>query len=145
MLVWTLREVKIQRRCLPILQNRGSSVEFMKIFQKLFQKPVQEQPIKVLLVSSSTLTLDQWRKDTRLVSSAKELARNEVFRMQVAVLENSHPRFLAFPAVGATQQDRAAMNSKCEGYQLCLNNLEAMSQAWAISKPLVATFQQTEK
>lgn len=108
------------------------------------EKPPEPQPkIKVLLVSSSTLTLDQWRKDTHLVASAKELARNEVFRMQVAVLENSHPRYLAFPAIGSSQQDRAALQSKAEGYQLCLNNLEAMSKPWTVIKPLVATFQPT--
>lgn len=119
----------------------------MNIFQKMFwpmfspPRPILQPELKVQLVSSNTLTLDQWRKDTRLVASAKELARNEVFRMQAAVLENSHPRFLAFAATGVTTQDRAAMQSKCEGYQLCLNNLEAMSKPWPNTKPLVATFQ----
>lgn len=115
----------------------------MNIFAKLFNKPTAPEPvpIKVLMVSSNTLTLDQWRKDQRLVASAKELARNEIYRMMVAVLENSHVRFLALPSVGTSQDDRAAMQSRIEGYQICLNNLEAMSQPWAISKPLVATFQ----
>jgi len=98
-------------------------------------------PIKVVVVSSVELTLDQWRKDTRLVASAKELARNEIFRMMVDVLENSHVRFLALPAVGATQDDRAAFQARSEGYQICLNNLEAMSKDWTLSKPLVSTFQ----
>lgn len=127
-------------------------MNLMNFFKRLIRpigsssKPIEQPPIKVVLVSSSSLTLDQWRKDTRLVTSAKELARNEVFRMQVAVLENSHPRFLAFPATGSNQEDRAAMQAKCEGYQLCLNNLEAMSKPWTISKPLVSTFQNpTEK
>lgn len=119
----------------------------MSLFTKLFGRrsvPFEgATEIRVQLVSSSTLTLDQWRKDTHLVASAKELARNEVFRMQVAVLENSHPRYLAFPAIGSSQQDRAALQSKAEGYQLCLNNLEAMSKPWTVIKPLVATFQPT--
>ena len=120
----------------------------MNILTKLFHKEHAPQPqpqIKVVMVGSNTLSLDQWRKDSRLVTSAKELARNEVFRMQVAVLENSHPRFLAFQATGVSVEDRAAMQAKCEGYQLCLNNLESMSKEWTISKPLVATFQTPEK
>lgn len=121
----------------------------MNIFKRLFAWPEPTQPtpepqqIKVQLVSSSTLTLDQWRKDTRLVSSAKELARNEVFRMQMAVLENSHPRFLHFASFDVKMEDRAAHQAKIEGYQLCLNNLESMTVAWVFSKPLVATFQPT--
>lgn len=114
----------------------------MNSFTKLFRKPpAPEVPLKVNLVSSSVLTLDQWRKDTRLVASAQILARNDVYRMMVAVLENSHVRFVALSTVGATQDDRAAHQARSEGYQICLNNLEAMSQSWTFSKMPRETFQ----
>jgi len=116
-----------------------------KLFSKLFHKErstesVEQFPIKVQLVSSSTLTLDQWRRDTRLVASAKELARHEVFRMMAAVLENSHVRFVALPTVGASQDDRAAQQARSEGYQICLNNLEAMSKDWKTGQMPPETF-----
>ena len=114
----------------------------MNMLAKLFRKkPAPDSPIKVQLVSSSTLTLDQWRKDTRLVASAKELARHETFRMMVAVLENSHVRFVALPTIGVSQDDRAAHMARSEGYQICLNNLEAMARDHAIGRMPRETFQ----
>lgn len=114
----------------------------MKILAKLFRKsPAPEPTIKVVLVSSSVLTLDQWRKDTRLVAAARELARNETFRMMVAVLENSHVRFVALPTIGVSQDDRAAHQARGEGYQICLNNLEAMGEPWQVGKMPRETFQ----
>jgi len=117
----------------------------MSLFTNLFRKsPEPEAQIKVQLVSSSTLSLEQWRKDSRLVASAKELERHETFRMMVAVLENSHPRYRAFvisPNVPVTTDDRAAHQAKIEGYQLCLNNLAAMSQPMSIFQTPEAKFE----
>lgn len=120
----------------------------MNLIDRILGKPQNAaSPIqlKVQLVSSATLTLEQWRKDQRLVAAAKELTRNETFRMAMAVLENSHPRLLAFPSINTTTEDRAAMQAKIEGYQLCLNNLESMSRDYSLSKPLVATFKPPTK
>lgn len=113
----------------------------MTLLSKLFNKEQPaEQPIRVQIVPSSKITLDQWRKDTRLVASAKELTRNEVFRMMASVLENSHVRFVALPIVGASQDDRAAHQARSEGYQICLNNLEAMSKDWKTGQMPPETF-----
>ncbi len=106
-----------------------------------WKKKTETPPIRVQLVSSSTLTLDQWRKDTRLVSAAKELARNETFRMMIAVLENSHLRFGGFAATGVSQEDRAAKQARDEGYQICLNNLDAMTKPSTVNRMPRETWQ----
>lgn len=123
----------------------------MNIFSKLFHKEhapalAPEPQIRVQVVSSHTLTLAQWRKQEKLVSDAMALARNSTFQMMLQVLNNEHPARNGFVSVGVSADDRAAHQSKTEGYEACLNKIKEMSLPWAISKPLVATFQtQAEK
>lgn len=116
-------------------------------FANLFRKPqTPEHQIKVQVVSSHTLTLAQWRKQEKLVTDAMALARNPTFQMMLQMLNNEHPSRNGFPSIGTSPDDRAAHQAKCEGFEACINKIKEMSQPWAISKPLVASFQPpTEK
>lgn len=120
----------------------------MNLFTKLFRKErkLVEPQIRVQVVSSHTLTLTQWRKQEKLVADAMAMARNPTFQMMLQVLHNEHPARNGFVSVGVSADDRAAHQAKTEGFEACLNKIKEMSQPWAISKPLIATFQPaTEK
>lgn len=122
-------------------------MEAMNIFTSLFRKPAPspEPQIRVQVVSSHTLTLMQWRKQEKLVTDAMALARNSTFQMMLQVLHNDHPSRNGFASVGTSMEDRAAHEAKIEGYEACLNKIKEMSQPWAISKPIMATFEPTTK
>lgn len=117
------------------------------MLSRFFRKPApQPEPqIKVNVVSSHTLTLMQWRKQEKLVTDAMALARNSTFQMMLQVLYNEHPARNGFASVGTTSEDRAAHQAKTEGFEACLNKIKEMSQPWAISKPIIATFEPTTK
>jgi len=76
-----------------------------------------------------------------MVAESITLARNLTYRAQIDVLRNSHPVHSIFPPVGISPTDRVVHNAKCEGYELCINNLEAMTKPIKASKPLEATFE----
>lgn len=105
------------------------------------RKIIVEPSIKVQVVASNTLTLLQWRKQQTLVESAIRLSRDSTFQMALAVLRNEHPSHLAFPSTNTSPADRAAMQSRIEGYELCLNNLEALSKPFKPSQRIEATFE----
>lgn len=111
-----------------------------KLWKRIFP-PRVETVLKVQLVSSSTLTLEQWRKDLALVTAAKRLEQDGTYQLALAVLQNSHPRHIVFAPMGVNPNDRIVHQAKIEGYELCLNNLAALSTPFKISKPLEATFQ----
>lgn len=117
-------------------------------FKDLFTavRSMREPQIKVQLVSSHTLKLEQWRKQEKLVTDAITLSRNPTFQMMLQVLNNDHPSRNGFPSIGTSPDDRAAHQAKIEGYEACINKIKEMSLPWAISKPPVASFQPpTEK
>lgn len=87
------------------------------------------------------MRLDEWRKEESLVSDSMRLARDNTYRAQLDILRNEHPCHLVFQATGVNPADRAAMQSKSEGYELCLNNLEAMAKPFKQSVALVETFE----
>jgi len=110
-----------------------------QIFERLFgRKPA---PIKVQLVSSSILTLEQWRKDPSLVMAAKRLESDSTYQMALAVLQNSHPCHTLFAPMGVNPNDRIVHQAKIEGYELALNNFAALSTSFKSLKSLEATFQ----
>ena len=87
------------------------------------------------------LSLEEWRKLDQMVAESIALSRNPTYRAQLDVLRNAHPVHNIFSPVGISPTDRVVHNAKCEGYELCLNNLESMTKALKKSKPLEATFE----
>lgn len=86
------------------------------------------------------LTLEEWRKQEAMVSESIALAKNLTYRAQIDVLRNSHPCHTLFTPIGVSPTDRIVMQAKIEGYELALNNLEAMTRYLKSPKPLEATF-----
>lgn len=124
----------------------------MKVYQRLianlFGIPLPEppkDPIRHDTREPFKLTLDDWRKQEQLVLESRALARNLTYRAQMDVLRNSHPVHTVFSPVGVNPNDRIVHNAKCEGYEICLNNLEAMAKPYKQLKPLEATFADPEE
>lgn len=91
------------------------------------------------------LTLDEWRRQDQMVLESRALSRNLTYRAQMDVMRNVHPVHLVFPATGVSPTDRIVHQAKCEGYELALNNLEAMTKSLKASRPLEATFAAPEE
>lgn len=118
-------------------------MNIISALKNLFRRPPEK--IKVVTVSSHTLRLAQWRQADQLVVEAVALARNPTYVMQLQVLKNEHLVHTAFPAIGVSPTDRIVHQAKCEGYELALNNLEAMTKPMKATRPLEATFAAPEE
>lgn len=68
------------------------------------------------------MTLAEWRQREELVTAAHKLANDSIFRVMVEVLLNESPVNYQNPRLSA---DRTL--GHIEGYNMCLNNLAAMS------------------
>jgi hypothetical protein len=91
---------------------------------------LESQPppqIKIELVHSINLTLSKWLKEESLIASAANILKHPDMRAMLDVLENEHPGRKGL-AISVTADQRAAWQSKTEGYQLCLNNLMVMGE-----------------
>ena len=115
------------------------------LFKRWLKPPPAESEIKVRMVASNTLTLKQWQASPVLIESAMKLGRDANFQMARSVLENEHPRHWVFAIFGVSPNDRIVHQAKIEGYELALNNLDALSKSQKNSKMLVATFEPPEK
>lgn len=85
------------------------------------------KPRKLVLIRrfSSRIRLAEWRADRDLVKQAREFLVDPKFATIVDVLRNESP--INFVHVGRFGlEERAVEHARMEGYQLCLNNLEAM-------------------
>lgn len=100
--------------------------------------------VKVQVVPSNKIRLSEWQKNQSLTSAMIALERNETYRMAVQLLENEHPRRLIFSPIGISPNDRIVHQAKIEGYELCLNNLAALSKFVKEKKDLQATFEEPE-
>lgn len=88
------------------------------------QKPPVTRQIQV--VRSTSLRLEDWRKDPTLVKAAYDLEEKNPWVTMLAVLRNESPLNYALP-LGANHEDRIAHAARAEGYQMAINNLEAMA------------------
>lgn len=91
--------------------------------------PLTERHIVVL--RSTSLRLADWQRDPSLVKQAYGLQQSALFTAMIAVLRNESPMNWGLP-LAATNDDRVAHANQAAGYQLALNNLEAMA---ALIKP----------
>ena len=96
--------------------------------------------ISIRQVTSTELRLATWQQSPDLVTEGMRLLADRSMQLAIAVLRNESPSNLALPPLGVTSEDRAAHQAKTEGYQLCLNNLEALGRAGDEPMTLEATF-----
>ena len=119
-----------------------------RFISRLFRISTVETPQRPIRMESREtwkLTLDEWRKQEQMVLESRTLARNLTYRAQLDVLRNSHPCHTLFTPLGVSPTDRIVHQAKCEGYELALNNLEAMTRPFKQTKPLEATFEAPEE
>lgn len=91
----------------------------------LFRRP-RKTTRHIAVVRSTSLRLASWQRDPSLVRRAYELAQTELFTAMLAVLRNESPMNYGL-AVDATHDARIAHANQAAGYQLALNNLEALA------------------
>jgi hypothetical protein len=99
-------------------------------------KPV----VRLTFRSASTLTLAEWQSSELLAAEGKRLLEDKSFRLAFDMLRNESPVNYGLPDLGVAATDRIVHQAKTEGYQLCLNNLEALGTLKVTDQPLQATF-----
>jgi hypothetical protein len=114
-----------------------------KLFRKLFPNK-QQDSLRVQLVQSHKLRLDQWRKDESLVTQMKSLEHNQTFIMAIQCLQNEHPRHIVMSPMGVNPNDRIVHQAKIEGYEICLNALSSLSTPYKTVSPVESTFAKPE-
>jgi hypothetical protein len=73
------------------------------------------------------LGLTEWRKNEQLVSEMMKISSQPIWRAMMAVMRNESPAEIKLPQMNTPITDRAALQAQTEGYQMAINNLEAMS------------------
>ena len=109
------------------------------LFRSLFPNK-QQDAIKVQVVHSTKLMLDQWRKDESLVTAMAQLEKNPTFTLAVQCLRNSHLCRISLP-LGCSPDDRVAHQARTEGYEACLKSIESLAVPFKVQKPIEATFE----
>jgi hypothetical protein len=93
---------------------------------------------------SSRVRLSEWRGSQTLVQSARKYLQDPEFLTMIDVLRNESPiNWVAIRQM--TIDDRAVMHARIEGYQLCLNNLEALGSFQKPEETLEPSFEQPEE
>ena len=100
--------------------------------------PASKTIIKV--IHSTAMRMDQWRSSPELVEYAKRLFTTPEFQTLLDVLRNESPSSFGLP-IGSSHDDQIAHSYKGTGYNLCLNNIEALSNMHEHPTYLEATFE----
>lgn len=83
--------------------------------------------IRIIRRQESDLRLRDWQMDGQLCSMASKLMARDDMKLVLAVLRNEHPLLTALP-YGVSMDDRVVLQARAEGYQMALNNLDAMAR-----------------
>lgn len=110
----------------------------MKLFS-FFQR--RRAPIRVAPVmrEANSISLQEWRTNDSLIVEAQRLFQSNTFLAMVQVLKNESPLNYA-----VTETAERALG-KIEGYQLCLNNLEAFPIPVVPQQHVESTFEPAEE
>lgn len=100
--------------------------------------------VRITEKTPSQMRLSDFMADQELVRSAQEILANPTFKLMMQVCRNESPAFIAF-RLDATLDSRALHQSKIEGYNMTLRNLEAMGEHKTIPEELAATFEPEER
>lgn len=111
---------------------------------KFWQKPTVTK-VELVRIRTNTIRLAKWRQVSTLVAESARLAKDPHYMAQLDVLRTENPANLHLPALGTSPDDRAAHQAKIEGYNLCLNNLEAFAMLHKPKEALIETFEPPEK
>ena len=86
---------------------------------------------------TGAMTLSEWRKQEKLVEHAVNLRQNRVYRSQLEVLRVEHPGHRVYP--DSIKSERTL--GRIEGFQLCLDMLEAFALPIAKRETIESTFE----
>lgn len=101
-----------------------------------FKRPAPKVQIKV--IHSTSMRLSDWCSSKELVTYAQRLFNTPEFQTMLGVLRNETPSNMGLS--GGTHDDHIAHAYRGEGYNLAMNNLEALAQMTEHVEPLVAEF-----
>ena len=90
------------------------------------------------------LRLAEWCSSKDLTHSAATCINDNRFRMMLDVLENEHPANIVLDDK-VSMESRAIWQARCEGYTMCLANIDAMTVHRAPREALEATFDPAER
>jgi len=110
----------------------------MNWFKPKTTEPQQRTVVRV--IHSTSMRMDQWRTSPELVVYAQKLFESPQFQTLLDVLRNESPSSYGLP-IGATHDDQIAHSYKATGYNLCLNNMETLSNLHKQQDILEATFE----
>lgn len=119
----------------------------MNFLRRLFRiepKLVIRNRTHLVTGTSVGLSLKQWQTDDELVKLAKELSASTIFLAMLDVLRTESPGGWVL-LKGLSDSDRLVQLGRIEGYQMALNNIDALSNRIPVRVPLEATFEPEEE
>lgn len=102
--------------------------------------PNDEPPIKPVHRDAVEMRLQEWCKTESLVEASRVLANNQTYKLQLDVLRSEHPCHSVMQ-FGVSPNDRLVMQARIEGYEMCLNNLDAFKTSLKLPERLEASFE----
>lgn len=99
---------------------------------------------QIRTILSTQVTLSTWTASPELVQYAQRLHASREFQTLLSCLRNESPANWPLPH-GATHDDQIAHSYKAAGYNLALNNIEAMCELARTAKAIEATFEPEQK
>lgn len=118
----------------------------MNFLRRLFRiepKLVIRNRTHLVTGTSVGLSLERWQTDDNLVKLAKEVHANQTFMAMLDVLRTESPS--GWVLKGVTDSDRLVQLGRIEGYQMALNNIDALSNRIPVRVPLESTFEPEEQ
>lgn len=104
------------------------------------------KPARIKLVPSAShnIAMKDWRESETLVSQLSALSKTPLFEAMMQTLRNESPMHYVTP--NAAPHDIIKHLGHIEGYQMALNNIEALASLVKQPEALTATFEpQDEK
>lgn len=80
------------------------------------------------ILNPMELRLEDWQINESLVTKAAAVLKSDKMKLMLAVLRTESPSNYGLPELGVSAEDRAAYQSRTEGYHQCLNNLELLGE-----------------
>lgn len=104
--------------------------------------PLPQPKVTVVRTDAADLTLEAWRANEQMVADFNRFGNQLVYRAMLQTLRNESPLHFFDEAPGPDAKIRRL--GIIEGYQLALNNLEALGVLAQESKMPEATFENTD-
>lgn len=103
--------------------------------------PFKKRKAVIQLLPATELRLKDWQASEMLVNDMNQLRLSPVFRTMLEVLRNESPVNLGLPITGVSIDDRISHACRIEGYQMCLNTIDAMGKFKVNGGQLEPTFE----